>query len=393
VSASRRASNSRDAPVDASAGRQPPANHAEQDAASVGLRYVRPDERWIQRRRSGRGFRYLDADGHPVGGSDTLERIRSLAIPPAWTEVRICPSSNGHLQAVGRDARGRRQYRYHPRFRARRDVGKFARLLRFAERLPRIRRRVDRDLARHGLPREKVLAAVVRLLETTRFRVGNPEYARLNQSFGLSTLRQRHAKVAGSRLRFRFKGKGGRIEERSVVDPRLAVIVRRCQELPGQELFAYIDEDGDVQAIQSEDVNAYLREAAGSVEFSAKDMRTWTATMVAFDALRAALRDAGDGPDANVSRPAAARSRFMARVIAEAVRRTAQEIGDSPAVARESYVHPALLVPEALPELPGRPPRPGPRGRDEPPGSRRRDELALLAVLRASDRGTPASES
>jgi DNA topoisomerase-1 len=334
----------------------------------------------IRRGKAGRGFTYAHPSGRPVKDAVTLERIRKLAIPPAWTDVWICTDPDGHLQATGRDARGRRQYRYHPRFRARRDRGKFARLVRFGDRLPRIRRRVRDDLRRPGLPREKVLAAVLALLETTRFRVGNAEYARLNRSFGVSTLRSRHAKVSGSTLRFRFRGKGGRIEERAVVDRRLAGIVRRCQDLPGQELFQYLDEDGEARPISSEDVNEYLRDAAGSEEFSAKDFRTWTATVLAHRALRAAL--AGEDVDG-------ATGSLPKRIVAEALRHTAEAIGDTVTVTRSSYVHPAVLEP--APDGSngaGAPSRP--RRRDPAAPPTRRDELVLLAVLRGPAGPTPA---
>lgn len=367
---------------------------ARRDAAAAGLRYVTPDGPGISRRRSGRGFAYAHPGGRAVRDDATLARIRSLAIPPAWSDVWICPDPDGHLQAVGRDARGRRQYRYHPRFRARRDRGKFARLVRFGERLPRIRRRVAADLARPGLPREKVLAAVVALLETTRFRVGNPEYARVNRSFGISTLRARHAEVAGSTVRFRFRGKGGRVEEGSVVDRRLASIIRRCQDLPGQELFQVLDEDGEPRQISSEDVNDYIREAAGSDEFSAKDFRTWSATVLAHRALREAL----DGHVAETSAAAATNAGTAAaagtataddvrasvdaatgglpkRIVAEAVKQVAEALGDTVAVTRSAYVHPAVL--EASPEVPRAASR---RARGAAPT--RRDELAVLALLR-----------
>jgi DNA topoisomerase-1 len=306
-----------------------------------------------------------------------LDRIRALAIPPAWTEVWICSDPDGHLQATGRDARGRLQYRYHPRFRARRDRGKFARLVRFGERLPRIRRRVTADLRRPGLPREKVLATVVALLETTRFRVGNAEYARLNRSFGLSTLRTRHATVSGSTVRFRFRGKGGRTEERALVDQRLAAIVRRCQDLPGQELFQYLDDDGQTRPIDSADVNAYLREAAGSDEFSAKDFRTWTATVLAHRALRDAL-NGGDLGDA-------ATGGLPKRIVAEALRQTAEALGDTVTVTKSSYVHPAVLEP--APDVIASGPAPVRRRRrvgGVTPD--RRDELAVLAILRSTSR-------
>jgi DNA topoisomerase-1 len=348
----------------------PPAQH---DARAAGLRYVRADTPGISRRRAGRGFAYSHATGRPVKDEATLARIRSLAIPPAWTDVWICADPDGHLQATGRDARGRRQYRYHARFRARRDRGKFARLVRFGERLPRIRSRVREDLRRQGLPREKVLAAVVALLETTRFRVGNAEYARLNRSFGVSTLRSRHATVSGSTLRFRFRGKGGRTEERAIVDRRLAGIVRRCQDLPGQELFQYVDEDGETRPISSEDVNDYLREAAGSDEFSAKDFRTWTATVLAHRALRAAL--AGEVLDG-------AAGALPKRIVTEALQHTAEALGDTVTVTRSSYVHPAVLEP-ATPAGDGESVPARARRRDPGDPPTRRDELAVLALLRA----------
>ncbi len=362
---------------------------ARRDANAVGLRYVRGDAPGIARRKAGRGFAYSHPSGRPVRDSATLARIRTLAIPPAWTDVWICSDPDGHLQATGRDARGRRQYRYHPRFRARRDRGKFARLVRFGERLPQIRRQVRTDLRRQGLPREKVLAAVIELLETTRFRVGNAEYARLNRSFGISTLRGRHATVAGATVRFRFRGKGGRTEERAIVDRRLATIVGRCQDLPGQELFQYVDDDGEPRPISSEDVNNYLREAAGSDEFSAKDFRTWTATVLAHRALREAL----DGGDVDLG----AAGGLPKRIVAEALQRTAEALGDTVTVTKSSYVHPAVLEPD--PEAPkgagGGVPARRRRDRGARPDSGvrpdRRDELAVLALLRST--ATPARRS
>ena len=351
---------------------------ARRDAAAVGLRYVSPDRPGIRRLKAGRGFRYESATGRPIRDGATLERIRALAIPPAWTEVWICDDPNGHLQAVGRDARGRRQYRYHARFRARRDKGKFARLARFGERLPRIRRRVAADLRQHGLPREKVLAAVLALLETTSFRVGNAEYARLNRSFGISTLRSRHAKVAGATVRFRFRGKGGRLEEGALVDRRLATIVRRCQDLPGQELFQYEGEDGEARPISSEDVNDYLREAAGSDEFSAKDFRTWTATVLAHRALRQAL----DGGDVE-----AATGGLPKRIVAQALQQVADAIGDTVTVTKSSYVHPAVLEPPPEPTTVPTAARnrgSGRRRRSSDATFDRSDELAVLRVLRST---------
>ncbi|MBA2300106.1 MAG: DNA topoisomerase IB, partial [Chloroflexi bacterium] len=262
-------------------------------ARDAGLRYSTDTRPGITRRRSGRGFSYRDADGATVRDREVVARIRALAIPPAWTDVWICPWPNGHLQASGRDARGRKQYRYHAQWHERRGTDKFDRMLAFAEALPRIRRRCDTDLARRGLPREKVIAGVVRLLELTLIRVGNDEYVRLNRSFGLTTLRDRHARIEGSAVRFRFRGKSGLSHEVGLQDRRLAQLVRRCQELPGQELFQFVDEDGTVRDLASDDVNAYLREASGG-DFTAKDFRTWAGTVLAYRALRALQPGTGE---------------------------------------------------------------------------------------------------
>jgi DNA topoisomerase-1 len=302
---------------------------AAQDAAEVGLRYVSADDPGIARRRRGKGFSYALPSGKPVTDAATLARIRGLVIPPAWTDVWICTQPNGHIQATGRDARGRKQYRYHAKFRDRRDADKFDRMVRFAERLPRLRRRVTRDLGARGLPRDKVLAAVVRLLELTLLRVGNDEYARLNRTFGLSTLRNRHAQIRGENVRFRLRGKSGVVHEVGVSDRRLAVLVRRCQGLPGQRLFQYVDATGEVREIDSEDVNEYIRRVSGDDAFSAKDVRTWSATVLAYRALQATAAPA---------KPAEAR-----RAVVGAVRVTAERLGNTPTVARQSYVHPAIL--------------------------------------------------
>jgi DNA topoisomerase-1 len=335
----------------------------------------------MTRRRSGRGFTYLDPDGRRVRSRDELARFRSLAIPPAWTDVWICADPAGHIQATGRDARGRLQYRYHARFRARRDADKFGRLVRFGRRLPRIRARIRQDLRRPGLPREKVLAAILDLLEATHFRVGNEEYARLNRSFGLSTLRNRHARVEGATIRFRFRGKGGRPVERTLVDRRMAAIVRRCQDLPGQQLFQYVDDDGEARAVASEDVNEYLREAAGADEFSAKDLRTWAATLVAFRALATRGEPSSDDP----------RDAIRAAVAA-----SAEAIGDTVAVTRGSYVHPAVLEAAEDREPPRAKEAPASDGEgrrsqpSHPPDldgrPTRREELAALRLLEARAR-------
>jgi len=296
-------------------------------ARLAGLRYVGETGTGIHRRRAGRGFVYLNGHG-PVRDVTTLARIRALVIPPAWREVWICPSPTGHIQAIGRDARGRRQYRYHSRWREVRDETKYARILAFARALPRIRARVDADLGRRGLPREKVLATVVRLLETTRVRVGNEEYARANKSFGLTTLRDRHVEAAGPALRFQFRGKGGKEHAVDVRDPRVARIVRRLQDLPGQELFQYVDEEGARRSVDSGDVNAYLREISGD-EFTAKDFRTWAGTVLC------ALALAEAGPCAS--------GRQAKRNVARAIERVAAQLGNTPAISRKCYVHPAVL--------------------------------------------------
>ncbi|MGK2851646.1 MAG: DNA topoisomerase IB [Candidatus Limnocylindrales bacterium] len=302
------------------------------------LRHASDDRPGFRRRRSGRGFSYRDLGDRPVRDGEVLDRIRALAIPPAWTDVWICPWPNGHIQATGRDAKGRKQYRYHPDWQRRRGVDKFERMLAFADALPAIRKRCEADLSRPGSPREKVLAAVVRLLELTLIRVGNDEYVRLNRSFGLTTLRDRHATVDGSAITFRFRGKSGQHHEVGLRDRRLARIVRRCQELPGQELFQYTDEAGEVRDISSDDVNDYLREASGG-PFTAKDFRTWAGTVLAYRALRA-LQPADTAHGAK-------------QVVVEAIRETADRLGNTPAVARGSYVHPAVLEAYLDGSLPG----------------------------------------
>src|SRR5207248_1022266 len=292
-----------------------------ESAQSARLHYVTDEGPGIRRVRCGTGFRYVGPSGRPVRGPD-LERIRALAIPPAWTDVWICPLPNGHLQATGCDARGRKQYRYHPRWRAVRDETKYQRLLAFARALPRIRARVDADLARRGLPRAKVLATVVRLLETTLIRVGNEEYARANNSFGLTTLRGRHVDVDGPEVRFEFRGKGGKPHAVGVRDPRVARIVRRLHELPGQELFQYVDADGARRTLDSADVNAYLREI-GADDFTAKDFRTWAGTVLAALAL------------AEVRRFRTVRE--ARRNVGRAIERVAARLGNTPAICRKGY--------------------------------------------------------
>jgi DNA topoisomerase-1 len=348
------------------------ADAARHTAREAGLRYASDARPGWTRRRAGRGFSYRDTAGRPIRDRAALARIRALAIPPAWTDVWICPSPDGHLQASGRDARGRKQYRYHRRWTTRRDRAKFDRMLAFAEALPGIRRRCDRDLARSGLPREKVLAAVVRLLELTLIRVGNDEYARLNRSFGLTTMRDRHAHTEGSAIRFRFRGKSGQMHEVGLRDRRLAAVVRRCQELPGQDLFQYVDDEGEVRDVASDDVNAYLREVSGG-DFTAKDFRTWAGTLLAYRALRALQ----PGETATGAR----------RNVVEAMRRTADGLGNTPAVARSAYVHPAVLeayfdgaIAGALVEAA--------EEQQRPPGSATRaEERAVVTLLRQRRRG------
>lgn len=297
-------------------------------AKAAGLRYVTDAEPGLSRQRSGKSFRYFYPDGSPVKEKALLARIRSLAIPPAWTDVWICPVDNGHLQATGRDARGRKQHCYHPQWREVRDRTKYDRMIAFGRVLPKIRRTVNRELKRPGLGREKILAAVTRLLEATLIRVGNEEYARQNGSFGLSTLRDRHVEVRGAFMHFEFRGKSGKRHAINLRDPRLAKIVRNAQELPGQALFQYTDEDGRIQKIGSEDVNEYLRRIAGE-EFSAKDFRTWAATVLAAEALHEFGR---------FETTAQGKKNMLA-----AIEKVAARLGNTPTICRKSYIHPAVL--------------------------------------------------
>jgi DNA topoisomerase-1 len=282
----------------------------------------------IRRQRSGKGFIYIHPSGKKLEDHDEYLRILSLAIPPAWTEVWICPDPQGHIQATGRDARGRKQYRYHPRWREVRDGNKYEKMIAFAQALPGIRRRVARDLAKPGLPREKVVAAVVRLLETTLIRVGNDEYAKRNDSFGLTTMRDKHVEVNGSCIGFEFNGKSGVKHDIDLEDQRLARIVKACQELPGFELFQYVDDDGKVCDIGSADVNEYLREIARQ-DFTAKDFRTWAGTVLAAMALRE-FESFSSQRQANKN-------------IVAAVESVAKKLGNTKAVCRKCYIHPAIL--------------------------------------------------
>jgi DNA topoisomerase-1 len=297
-------------------------------AQEAGLRYSSDDRPGLRRKRAGRGFGYVDSEGRAVTDARELRRIHRLAIPPAWTDVWISADPRGHIQATGRDAKHRKQYRYHERWRAVRDDTKYERMLEFAKVLPRIRRRVDRDLARSRLARERVLATIVRLLETSLIRVGNDEYARQNDSYGLTTLREKHVRVVGARVTFRFRGKSGREHEVDVRDARVARVIRRLQELPGQELFRYVGERGEARTVDSADVNAYLREISGD-DFTAKDFRTWAGTVYAAREL-CAIGAAGD-------------ARAARRNITRAVTAVAARLGNTPAVCRRCYVHPAVV--------------------------------------------------
>jgi DNA topoisomerase-1 len=307
------------------------------DAGDAGLQYVLDTEPGIVRRRAGKGFRYLGPDGAPLRDEATLARIRKLAIPPAYTDVWICRSARGHLQATGRDARGRKQYRYHVRWQALRGEGKFARLVEFGRALPRLRRRVREDLKRPGLPREKVQALVVSVMARTLFRIGNDEYARSNGSYGLTTLRDHHvAALTGGRARFRFRGKGGQTHEAVLDDARLSRAVHACQELPGQTLFQYVDDDGAVRPLGSGDVNDYLSQALGP-GFTAKDFRTWGATLHAFWRLSAIPLPA-PGRNGQVS------ERALAKVLNAVIAEVAQVLGNTPAVCRKAYIDPRVLA-------------------------------------------------
>jgi DNA topoisomerase-1 len=297
-------------------------------AKAARLRYVNDEGPGITRKRDGESFTYWDVQGGQIQDEATLDRIRALGIPPAWENVWICPLANGHIQATGRDAKGRKQYRYHLRWRAVRDETKYAKLISFATALPKIRETVEAHLAKQGLPREKVLATIVRLLEVTCIRVGNEEYARKNRSFGLTTLRNRHVDVSGSSVRFTFRGKSGKSHAIRLRDRQLARIITHCSELPGHELFQYVDDEGERRSIESADVNAYIKEIAGD-EFTAKDFRTWVGTVSAVRALRE-LGPASSGGEAT-------------KQLVTAVKMVAQRLGNTPAVCRKSYIHPAVV--------------------------------------------------
>jgi DNA topoisomerase I len=297
-------------------------------AELVGLRYVSDDRPGVGRKKRAKGFTYVNPDGTTLSDRRAVQRIRSIVIPPAWTDVWICPSANGHIQATGRDAKGRKQYRYHPAFRELRESSKYEHMMAFADALPNIRAKVREHMGLRGLPREKVLATVIHLLETTLIRVGNDEYKRRNNSYGLTTLKNRHVSVNGAELRFQFKGKGGKKWSLAIKDRRVAKVIKACQELPGQELLQYIDEQGECRDVSSADVNAYLREISGA-EFTAKDFRTWGGTVLAALALKEIE-----------TFDSAAKAKKNIRL---AIEKVASRLGNTPTICRKCYVHPALI--------------------------------------------------
>lgn len=329
-----------------------------ESAKAANLRYVDDAKPGITRKAHGKTFRFFNADGSPIKSEETLKRIRGLVIPPAWTNVWICPSEDGHIQATGRDVKGRKQYRYHPRFREIRDETKYARIIAFAQALPKIREQIDKDLGLPGLPREKVLATVVRLLEITLIRVGNEEYARTNASFGLTTMRNRHVDVTGSAIRFHFRGKSGIDHKVEVHDRRVAKVVARCEDLPGQQLFQYVDDDGALCTIESSDVNDYIRAIAGA-EFTAKDFRTWAGTVLAAKHLQRLIGEEEISVTA------------LKKNVVAAIKEVSSRLGNTVAVCRKCYVHPEILDAYLGKKL----------EIDESPPTTRRDAAAALASL------------
>jgi DNA topoisomerase-1 len=300
-----------------------------ESAEIVGLLYVSDATPGIKRQRKGRGFCYYDAQGNKICCEDELERIKALVIPPAWDEVWICPHSKGHLQATGRDEKGRKQYRYHPHWRKIRSQTKFNRTIAFGLALPKIRQQVQKDLRKHGLPKEKVIAAIAKLLETTKIRVGNEQYAQRNKSFGLTTMKQRHVNISGSRLRFKFRGKSGVDHDIELSNRRLAKIVKRIVELPGQQLFQFIDDRDIRHSIDSGDVNDYLKKITAK-DFTAKDFRTWFGTVLAAEE----LYEVGEYDSQKQAK----------KNIVQAIKNVAQELGNRPATCRKYYVHPGILA-------------------------------------------------
>jgi len=297
-------------------------------AQSVGLRYVSDARPGIRRRKTGTGFSYARADGSKLSDADVLKRIKALVIPPAWVDVWISPFADGHLQATGRDAKGRKQYRYHALFREVRESTKYEHVVAFADELPTIRKKVHEHMGRRGLPREKVLATVIHLLETTLIRIGNEDYAKQNNSYGLTTLKNRHVAVDGNEVRFRFTGKSGKQWSLRVRDRRVAKIIKACQDLPGQELLQYVDEAGDCQDVTSSDVNAYLKEITGK-DVTAKDFRTWAGTVLAAMALNEV-----ESFDSAVQ---------AKRNLRAAIEKVAARLGNTPTICRKCYVHPEVL--------------------------------------------------
>jgi DNA topoisomerase-1 len=337
-------------------------------AEAVGLHHVTDAMPGIKRRRHGRGFSYLDPDGRVITQRALIRRFRSLAIPPAWTDVWICPDPAGHLQVTARDARGRKQYRYHPSFREKRDGTKFERMIALSDVLWKIRERVEHDVALPDLPRNKVMATVVWLLERTLIRVGSTEYAKANKSFGLTTLRRRHVQINGDKLRFDFRGKSGIVHAVAVTDRRIARIVQRCRELPGRELFQYIDDDGRRQSVQAEDINAYLREIAGR-EVTAKDFRTWAGTMLTAEALR--------------QMGTALTKKQAEKNVRRAVEQTASRLGNTLTVCRKYYIHPELVAAYLEGSVLPAAPKTAWHEREPNGAPLRRHEVEVLAFLKA----------
>lgn len=347
-------------------------------AEKAGLRYVPDTGPGYARKRNGRGFVYLDTEGKPIRNKSIICRIEALVIPPAWTDVWICPNPRGHIQATGRDDKGRKQYRYHPEWQTGRNLTKFDKMIAFGHALPHIRRQARHDLHLKGMPREKVLAAAIELMDKTLIRVGNEEYAEENRSYGLTTLRNKHAKVLGSDICFHFRGKSGQEQDFCIIDAALAEIIRRCQDLPGQEIFGYVDETGQVQNIDSGNVNDYLREIAGE-EFSAKDFRTWGGSVAGIEILRRF------GP---------ARSQTQTKKnVVEAVKETAQRLGNRPATCRKYYIHPHVIdayLSGTLQELLANADEQFVRHKSH---SLRRDEFALLYILQERSKKKPITKA
>jgi DNA topoisomerase-1 len=353
--------------ADSQSGHQRRLSEHRRSATTAGLRYVSDGVRGISRKRSGTGWAYYEPDGARITDRALRKRLNSLAIPPAWTDVWICPDPDGHIQATARDARGRKQYRYHPSYRDARDQSKFRRMLEFSEVLPVLRERVERDLRAPDLSRRQLLASLVRLLDRTLIRVGNDEYARQNRSYGLTTLRRRHVTIDGAVLRFSFRGKSGVEHTISLEDPKLARIVQRCRDLPGQEMFQYLDARRKRQAVSSDDVNDYLKDLTGR-DITAKDFRTWGGTMLA----AVELRTMG---------VAASRRETEANIL-RAIDAVAERLGNTRAVCRKYYIHPALVeayrIGLTVPQPPAAPRRPRHR---RPTAALRRDEVLVLQFL------------